>query len=164
MPRRSNANDNPGAPVAAGVRYERPSGRAGWRRYMIVDAAVLVINNQQRGAFPEVGVLVNGIVNGRDEELPRLHIVIGMLVGGELLPAVVAFVIGIVRLDETVLRAGRLFWQSPETDRKCRKSAAGSVNRLTTSMVELPCRSNRASWCCRRSEGVRRCSGICSIV
>ena len=71
---------------------------------MIVNAAVLIVNNQQRGALPQVRVLPDGIVDRRNKIFTGLHIVIRMLIARQLLAAVVPFVVGIVGLNKAVLR------------------------------------------------------------
>src|SRR5580658_1817394 len=71
---------------------------------MIENAAVLVVNNQQSRARPQVRVLMNRVVYGRDEKLAGLHVVIGMLIRREQFSAAGPFVIGVIRLDEAVLR------------------------------------------------------------
>src|SRR5262249_55711280 len=78
--------------------------RASRRRHMVINAAVLVISDQQQGALPESGVLTNRVVDRSDERLARQHVVIGMLVRGDQLAAAVALRVAVVRFDETVGR------------------------------------------------------------
>jgi len=78
-------------------------GYAGGRRNMIEDAAVLVVNDKERGAGPERWVRADGIVDLGNIKFACLDVMVGVLIGGEL-RAVVVIVIGIVRLDEAIVR------------------------------------------------------------
>src|SRR5262249_52818394 len=91
-------------PAGAGVirlGYET-IGRARRRRNVVVDAAVLVVNDEQRSTLPEIGILLDGVVYLRDEELTGLHVVIRMLVGCDQ-GSVVPVMIVVIRLDEGIL-------------------------------------------------------------
>ena len=66
---------------------------------MVVDPSMLVIDNQQRGALPQLRVLFDRVVNRRDKQLAGLYVVIRMLVVRYFLSAV-GIVIVVVRLDE----------------------------------------------------------------
>jgi hypothetical protein len=48
---------------------------------MVIDAAVLVISNQKRRAFPKIGIPTNRVIDGGDEYLARLDVMVRMLVG-----------------------------------------------------------------------------------
>src|ERR1700679_12176 len=50
------------------------------RSHMVVDSAMLVIDDQQRCAVPDSRISVDGVVYPGDEFLAFLHVVIGMLV------------------------------------------------------------------------------------
>ena len=63
--------------------------RAGRRRNMVEDAAMLVVDHQQRGAGPERGVRLDGVVDRGDIKLAGLDVVVRMLVGSQLLAVVV---------------------------------------------------------------------------
>ena len=71
---------------------------------MVVDAPMLVIDDQQDRRLPELGIRANRVVHGGDEPLALLHVVVRMLVGRQNLAAVVAGVIAVARLDEAVVR------------------------------------------------------------
>src|SRR5580693_989331 len=77
--------------------------RTRWWYHMVVDASMLVINNQQRGVGPQVRVPPDTRVHLGNQELPGLHVVVRMLVAGYFL-ASVGFVVVIVRLDKRILR------------------------------------------------------------
>ena len=71
---------------------------------MVVDAAVLVVDDEQGCVGPEFGVVADGVVDGGDELLAGADVVVGMLVAGdEFAHAVGCVVIGVVGLDEGVL-------------------------------------------------------------
>ena len=79
-------------------------GRAGGRRDVIVDAAVLVIDDQQRRVGPELRVLADGVVDGGDELLAGANVMVGMLiVGDDFSGAIGRVVVGVVGLDEAVV-------------------------------------------------------------
>lgn len=92
-----------------GLGDEGGIGRAGGRRYVVVDAAVLVVDDEQRRVRPERGVGADGVVDSRDELLAGAHIVVGMLIVGDLFAAAVGcWVVGVVGLDEAVVGEGVL--------------------------------------------------------
>ena len=70
---------------------------------MVVDAAVLVIDDQQRCAIPDVGVRLDRHVRLGDKFLAFLYVVVGMLVGSENLSASRSFMVVVAGLDEAVL-------------------------------------------------------------
>ena len=55
--------------------------RAGGRRNVIVDAAVLVVDDEDRGVRPEVRVLADCVVDRGDELFSGADVVVGMLIG-----------------------------------------------------------------------------------
>src|SRR5689334_21478027 len=75
---------------------------------MIVNAAVLVIRDQQQGALPKVRVPSNRVVDLCDKRFASEDVMVGVLVRGENL-ATIAFVVAVVWLDEAVLGESILF-------------------------------------------------------
>ncbi len=55
-------------------------GRAVRRYHMIIDSAVLVVDNQKRRALPKLLVVKNRVVHIIDENFAVLHVVIWVLV------------------------------------------------------------------------------------
>jgi len=70
---------------------------------MIEDAAVFVVDHQQRCARPERGIRANGVVDRGNVKLSCLDVMVRVLIGSKLC-AVIVIVIGIVRLDEAIIR------------------------------------------------------------
>ena len=71
---------------------------------MIVDSAVLVVDDEECGVGPEVRVGADGVVDLGDELLAGADVVVGMLVAGDGLAAAVGRgVVGVVGLDEAVV-------------------------------------------------------------
>src|SRR5665213_3755106 len=70
---------------------------------MVVDPAMLVIDDQQCCAVPDSRISVDGVVYAGDEFLAFLHIVIGMLVRRQNLSASGAFMVVVAGFDKTVL-------------------------------------------------------------
>src|SRR5882757_1098808 len=71
---------------------------------MVVDAAMLVVGDEDGGVRPEIRVLANCGVDGGDELLSGANVVVGVLIAGdEFSGSVRSVVIGVVRLDEAVL-------------------------------------------------------------
>src|SRR6267142_9910 len=71
---------------------------------MVVEAAVLVIDDQQQRALPQIGVGADDVVDHGDKALAGLDVVVGMLVAGQYLTSAGAGVVGIIRLDKAVFR------------------------------------------------------------
>src|ERR1039458_6180307 len=84
------------------ARRSKPIRRASWRHDVVIDPTVLVIDDEQCGGFPQRLVLADGVVHRRDEDFPRLHIVVGMLIGGYLL-TIIPIMVGVVWLNEAIL-------------------------------------------------------------
>ena len=71
---------------------------------MIEGAAVLVVDDQDGSVGPEVRVVADGVVDGRDVLLACTHVVVGMLIASDQFAgAVGCVVVGVVGLDEAVL-------------------------------------------------------------
>ena len=68
---------------------------------MIVDAAMLVINDQQGRALPEIRVLSDSVVYRCNEQFSGLYMMVRMLVVSEFF-ATVAVVIAVVRLNKAI--------------------------------------------------------------
>ena len=106
-------DENRGHAHAKAIERKRHSGtsviggcrelvlRTRGRNNVIVNSSVLVIDDQQRGVRPQWRVL-DRLVDGRDEDLTMLHIVVGMLIVRGFLTAI-GFVIAVVRLDERII-------------------------------------------------------------
>src|SRR5580704_4240167 len=91
-----------GRSCGVGLRDEAV-GRAGRRRHVVVGAAMLVIDDQDRGVRPQIRILAYCGVNGGDELFSSADVVVWMLVAGdELSGAVGRVVVCVVRLDEAV--------------------------------------------------------------
>ena len=58
-------------------------GRTGWRRHVVEDAAVLVVDNQNGCVRPQIGVLADAVVDRSDELFARANIVVRMLIAGD---------------------------------------------------------------------------------
>src|SRR4029077_20987593 len=87
------------------VRGRRVTIRLTCRRhYVVVDSAVLVVDDQERSRFPKLLVGTNGVIRIGDESLTLLHVVIGVLVRSKYLAAAWARMIVIARLDKAVVR------------------------------------------------------------
>ena len=79
-------------------------GRAGGRRDMVVDAAVFVVDDEDGGVGPELGIVADLVVDGGDELLAGADVVVGMLIAGDGFAAAVrGVVVGVVGLDEAVV-------------------------------------------------------------
>src|SRR5689334_331197 len=80
---------------------DEPVRDAAGRRDVIVDAAMLVVRDQERRARPERRVLTNRHVDGRDETLALADVMIGMLIRRDH-RSVGSIVIAVVGFDERV--------------------------------------------------------------
>ncbi len=79
-------------------------GRAGGWGDVIVDAAVLVVDDEDGGAGPECGIAADLVVDGGDELFAGADVVVGMLVAGDGFAAAVGgVVVGVVGLNEAVV-------------------------------------------------------------
>src|SRR4051812_18864728 len=87
--------------AGAGIRRlcHKAVGYALRRWNVIVDAAVLVVGDQQRGGLPERRIVLDRLIYSGNEALTFAYIVVGMLVGAKHSP-IVALVIAVIRLDE----------------------------------------------------------------
>src|SRR5579864_1873636 len=70
---------------------------------MVVDPAMLVIDDQQCCAVPDSRISVDSVIYAGDEFLAFLHVVIGMLVRSQNLSASGAFMVVVAGFDKTVL-------------------------------------------------------------
>src|SRR5258708_24348616 len=78
---------------------------SGGRRHVIVESAVLVVDDHEQSGVADLGVSPNGLENGLDEGFAFLHIVIGVLVaGGKGGLAIATGRICKTRLEETIGR------------------------------------------------------------
>jgi hypothetical protein len=69
---------------------------------MVINPAMLVVDDQQHGRLPQIGILFDRVVDGCDEQLTCLHVMVWVLVGGDF-SAAVGVVIAIVRLNEAIV-------------------------------------------------------------
>src|SRR6185437_7944752 len=91
-----------------GLGDEAVGGAGGWRN-VIVDAAVFVVDDEDRGAGPERGVTADLVVDGGDELLAGADVVVGVLVVGDGFAAAVrGVVVRVVGRDEAVVGEGVL--------------------------------------------------------
>ena len=79
-------------------------GQAGWRRHVVEDAAVFVVDDEKGRVGPQIRVLADAVVDSGDELLAGANVVVGVLIAGdEFAGAVGSIVVGVVRLDEAVV-------------------------------------------------------------
>jgi hypothetical protein len=87
-----------------GLRDEGGVRRAGGRWNVVVDTAVFVVDQENRGVGPKIGIGADGVVHLGDELLTGADIVVRMLVAGDGLAAAVGCrMVGIVGFDEAVV-------------------------------------------------------------
>src|SRR3954465_78208 len=72
-------------------------------RHVVKDPSVFVIGDEQGSALPKFGIVLDRLVDGRDENLARLNVMIRVLVVGDLFPAI-ALMVAVIRLDERIVR------------------------------------------------------------
>jgi hypothetical protein len=79
----------------------RRDGARGW--YVIIDTSVLIVNNHEHAAFPEVVVAPDSLIDALHESFARTHVVIGVLIVRRQERA--AEVLGVVSwLDKAIMR------------------------------------------------------------
>ena len=61
--------------------------RAGRRNDVIIEPAMLIVDNQQRGTLPKFRVDADCVIDLRNEVFAFQHVMVGMLIAGEQLPA-----------------------------------------------------------------------------
>src|SRR6185437_8926860 len=73
--------------VGGGIGSLEPIRRAAWRNHVIVEAAMLVVDNQQRGALPKLRNGADLVIDLADEVISGQHMMIGVLIISQNLAA-----------------------------------------------------------------------------
>src|SRR6185312_16067147 len=73
--------------VGGGIGSLEPIRRAAWRNHVIIEAAMLVIDDQQRGALPKLRNGADLVIDLPDEVISGQHMMIRVLIIGQNLAA-----------------------------------------------------------------------------